>query len=405
MLWAGAHFGLGLLLWVLDGYFERPGVDPMWLLGTLALVCAAVLFRRSAPGAALLLGTVALVLDGALLGPSAGVFITYGDVLYAVGAWGRRRLAHATFGTVAALNAAVLGVGGYLVATGWMEGGGLALLQLLGMYVLVFTMPMVTGLTIREHHLRAELERQRARQIARMAELDRGNAVAEERGRMARELHDVIANHLSAVAVQSTAALSMREFDPERVRRILSVVRDNSVQGLAEMRRMIGVLRADDNPDLERVTPRLAEVDRLVATAREAGLEVVFAERGARRGLPAPVDAAAYRIVQESLTNALRYAVPKRVEITVEHPGPRGGALVLTAENGADRQDAPGWAADLGAGAGLAGMRERAALLGGGFDAGPVAGGRWRVRAELPVEPGADEDGTNTETRGAGLNT
>jgi signal transduction histidine kinase len=399
-LWAAGHFGLGLLLWGLGSYVHRTGVDPRLLLVTLTGVCAAIALRRAAPGGALALATAVLAVDVAV-GPSMWVAVSYGDLLYAACVWGRRRLAYGVLVVVGAgLAAAIVGAV-YAYAAGWLPGL-LEVLQIIGVFALAFVTPAIGGMSVREHHLRAELERERARQIERMAELDRRGAVAEERGRMARELHDVIANHLSAIAVQSTAALSMREPDPELTRRILGVVRDNSVQGLAEMRRMIGVLRDDDAPDLDRVTPRLSEADRLVATARDAGLEVRMTERGTPVGLPVQVDAAAYRIVQESLTNALRHAEPRRVDLTVEYragTADAAGRLVITAENGvaADRRS---WAAELGTGAGLTGMRERVQLLGGAFAAGPADGApeRWRVRAELPLDGGAGRAGARADT-------
>ncbi|WP_233515068.1 sensor histidine kinase [Marinitenerispora sediminis] len=389
-LWAAAHFAVGLVFWLLGSYVTRSGVPAWTLLLTLACVCVALLFRRSRPWLALLLGTLALAADGALFGPSTWVFISYGDVLYGIGAFGRRRMALWTLYVVLAGHVVVLAVLVYLLATGGLPGGMLDLLQLLGLAAVLFLVPLTSGFTVREYRMRAELERERAQQVARMAELDRSSAIAAERGRVARELHDVIANHLSAVAVQSTAALSMREFDPERVRRILEVVRDNSVQGLAEMRQMIGVLRAADAPALERVMPRLADAERLVDVAREAGLEVDYTERGSASPLPAQVDAAGYRIVQESLTNALRYAEPKRVRVTVERreSGPGLRLLVITAENAMPPGSGAEAAAELGGGAGLTGMRERVALLGGTFAAGPADGGRWRVRAEVPVGAG-----------------
>ncbi|CAM3898839.1 histidine kinase [Nocardiopsis gilva] len=404
-LWAGMHFGVGLLLWGLAAYVERPDIDQRWLLLTLTGVCAAVLLRRSAPGTGLAIASLFLLADIAL-GPSWWVLVVYGEALYAVAVWGRRRLAYGIFTAVMTCTVVAIGVLVYLLAHGVLESL-LEVVQFVGLFVLVFVTPMMSGLTVREHHLRAELERQRADQLLRMAELDRGTAIAEERGRMARELHDVIANHLSAIAVQSTAALSMRDPDPERVRQILGVVRDNSVRGLAEMRQMIGVLRADDNPDLERVTPRLSEADRLVDTARESGLDVRMEERGTAPPLPARVDAAAYRIVQESLTNALRYAEPRRVDITVEYtasaPGQEADRLVLTAENPAPVRPEPTWRVELGGGAGVTGMRERVALLGGHFEAGPSADedAGWRVRAELPIaQPGVPED---TDGQRAGM--
>lgn len=404
-IWAAAHFGLGCLLWNLGAYFPREGVDPRWLLLTLILACVSLLFRRSAPSVALGMSTLAAMVDIVLLGPSAAIILVLTDVIYAVGTWGRRRLAWPLLGVLLAIGAAVAAGSLYLMFSGQLPGGLLDAIQIVALYGVAFVTPMITGLSIREHHLRADLEHQRAHQVARMAELDRAAAVAEERGRMARELHDVIANHLSAVAVQSTGALSMREFDADRVRRVLEVVRDSSVQGLAEMRRMIGVLRADDDPGLDRTLPQLSEAAQLVDQAREAGLAVSVEYRGEPGTLPAQLDAAAYRIVQESLTNALRYAAPKRVAVVVEHlraAGHQGAGdgyrIVITAHNGTASAPGGDTLDDLGAGAGLTGMRERVAMLGGRFFAGPVPDG-WRVRAELPVDTG--EGGARQGTAGS----
>ncbi|CAM4066927.1 histidine kinase [Nocardiopsis rhodophaea] len=405
-LWAGLHLAFGLLLWGLGAYAHRADTDPHWMLLTLVGVCAIVPFRRTAPEPALVVGTAVLVADVAV-GPSSWVFFVYGELLYAVAVWGRRRAAYGSLVAVIIGAVVVVVVCVYLLAHGRLPGGALEGIQLLGLYALVFFSPMLGGLSVREHQLRARLERERAEQVARMAELDRGNAVAEERTRMARELHDVIANHLSAIAVQSTAALSMRAPDPEQVRQVLDVVRENSVQGLAEMRQMISVLRADDAPDLERITPRLSEVDRLVDSVREAGVDVRVQEWGTACPLPARVDAAAYRIVQESLTNALRYAEPQRVVITVEYAasGPRQEAdrLVLTAVNPVPVQPDPTWRSELGGGSGIAGMRERVAMVGGRFEAGPLEDAEtwWRVRAELPI--GQSDTPGDTDGQRAGM--
>ncbi|MDA2808464.1 sensor histidine kinase [Nocardiopsis suaedae] len=385
-LWAAVHLSLGVLLWVLGAYFYRDGVGPAVLLVTVTALCALMLLRRTAPGTALAAGTAVLVVD-TVFGPSSGVYVAYGDLLYAASVWGGRRSALAALTGAVVGGVAVMAAGVWAYSAGYIDGA-LAYLQLIGLYVMVFALPVVTGWSVREHRGRADLERERAEERIRMAELDRARAVAEERTRVARELHDVIANHMSAVAVQSTAALSRKTPDPELTRRVLEVVRDNSVQGLEEMRRMIGVLRAGERPAEERVTPRVVEADLLVRTAREAGVRVEVREHGEPRPLPPQVDAAAYRILQESLTNAQRYAEPRRVEIGLAYPPPgEAGTLVVTAENplpdgGAAEPD------PLGAGMGLAGMRERAVLLGGDFSAGPSGDGRvWRVRAELPCAP------------------
>ena len=118
--------------------------------------------------------------------------------------------------------------------------------------VLVLVLPVVTGLSVRQYRDQADAERARAEQTARLAELDRRQAVAAERTRMARELHDVVANHLSAVAIHATAALSVRTLEPEQVEEALRVIRENSVQGLAEMRQMIDVLRGPAGEDAPR---------------------------------------------------------------------------------------------------------------------------------------------------------
>jgi signal transduction histidine kinase len=204
---------------------------------------------------------------------------------------------------------------------------------------------------------------------------------------MARELHDLVAGHLSAIAVHSTAALSIDE--PKATRDALAVIRENSVEGLAEMRRLIGILRegaADRSP---AATPTMDGLEALVAGARANGLDVTLrAEHGE---VPAPVALAAYRIVQESLTNALKHAATGRVRVDVRERGTTLHVRVTSAYGG-DR-DTPRLP---GSGAGLVGMRERVALLGGTFAAGPGrSSGRavWTVHAGLPVSEADHAEG------------
>ncbi len=163
--------------------------------------------------------------------------------------------------------------------------------------------------------------RLRAEQTALLAEMDRVQAVTAERARMARELHDMVANHLSAIAIHSTAALSLD--DPDTSRESLGVIRENSVAGLAEMRRLIGILR--DGDDEPAATPTLEGLPALVEGARANGLDVTLDAGHVQ--VPAPVELAAYRIVQESLTNALKHASPGRVTVTLTQ---RGGDLTVT---------------------------------------------------------------------------
>ncbi|WP_420160202.1 sensor histidine kinase [Nocardiopsis sp. CNT-189] len=400
LLWACGQFALGLLLIRVNLYIERPNTEPAVLVGTLTAICLLVMVRRTRPGAALVCGFAVLAVD-VWFGPSSGVLLSFGDLLYAACALGSRRTMWTAASGVGLLSAAALGLLAW--AMFFLTDGGLAgFLQGVGLFSLLFVTPMITGLTVREHRERAELLRAQAEQRVRLAELDRANAITEERGRVARELHDVIANHLSAVAVQSTAALSRRDLDPERTRRVLEVVRDNSVQGLEEMRRMIGVLRAGSG-GADPAAPRLSETDLLVRSAREAGLEVEAEVRGTPRELPAQVEAAAYRVVQEALTNALRYAEPARAGVAVEYPPAPGAApdrLVVQVDNPVTGDPGERWDGG-GAGVGLVGMRERAVLLGGDFSAGPAGGGTWRVRVELPCGGGESGGGTGGQGGGA----
>lgn len=179
---------------------------------------------------------------------------------------------------------------------------------LIGLVVgLVSLMPAATGWIVRNHRDAAEAADLRAEQTALLAEMDRAQAVVSERARMARELHDMVANHLSAIAIHSTAALSID--DPDTSRQALGVIRENSVEGLTEMRRLIGILRDTSDDTEPSAAPTLDGVGSLVEGARTNGLDVTLdADHG--DSLPAPVELAAYRIVQESLTNVLKHASP-----------------------------------------------------------------------------------------------
>lgn len=380
---AGASFVGGLLLFSVGSYREMtPSPDlpaPLFLV-TLGVACLAVAARRTATRTSLAVGTAAVLVDLALGGSLATVLV-YTQVLYDACVYGPPRMWRWLLWATVALTG-IGGVVGVGLAGSW-QGVTLAVLV-----VLVGVLPVLTGISVRQYRDQAVAERARAEQTARLAELDRRQAVTAERARMARELHDVIANHLSAVAIHATAALSVPGLDRGQVDQALRVIRENSVQGLAEMRQMIGLLRepaASTGPAGgagtvdEPLRVRLAEVDRLVTSVRDAGLPVRLETTGEPRSLPVNVDLAAYRIVQESLTNALKHGSGPAV-LAVDY---RTDLIRVTVENPLPTR-AGGDAALPGAGAGLIGMRERAALLNGRFDAGPH-GPRWRVHAELPT--------------------
>ncbi|HLW96632.1 MAG TPA: histidine kinase [Solirubrobacteraceae bacterium] len=215
----------------------------------------------------------------------------------------------------------------------------------------------------------------RANQLEREQQLLTEHAVADERVRIARELHDVVAHGVSLMVVQAQAlgALEGAERD-EAGTRIATIGRD----ALTEMHRMLGVLRpeSDEGPELAPA-PGIRDVPSLIERARDTGLDVALAVEGEPRPLPAGVDLSAYRIVQEALTNVVRHSRARRTDISVRYAL---DALELTVVD-----DGAGAVADGGAGHGLVGMRERVALFGGTLETGRARTGGWSVRAVLPL--------------------
>ncbi|KOG24710.1 MULTISPECIES: sensor histidine kinase [Streptomyces] len=376
----------GVLLWSFGLYTTGDRVlDQRWAaLVPLAVMASMEALRRTLPHTALIVGTLALVADQFTNGNLLTVLM-FTDIVYAAVVYGSPSLARRVPYSTGLITVAV--TVGFLV---WWQN---AIALLIGVITgMISFMPAVTGSIVRNHREAAEAARLRAEQTALLAEMDRTQAVVAERSRMARELHDMVANHLSAIAIHSTAALSLDE--PATTRQALTVIRENSVEGLAEMRRLIGLLR-DSGADTEpAAAPTLAGLDALVAqsaaNAGPSGLVLVLDDtRQSPAALPAPVELAAYRIVQESLTNALKHAAPGEVRVAL---GQDPGALWIRVTS--PYGERPGPTAP-GSGAGLVGMRERVALLDGEFEAGPVTddGGRktWRVRAELPVGASDEE--------------
>lgn len=371
----------GLLLWLLGLHTQggHPFSAPWVTLVPLTAMATAELLRRNAPRTALAVGTLALVADQFTRG-SLATILMFTDVMYAAVLYGTPAAARRL--PVATLLVTVASTIGFLA---WFRKPEALLIGLV--IGLVSFIPALTGVSVRSHRTAADAARLAAAQTARLAEMDRTQAVIAERARMARELHDMVANHLSAVAIHSTAALSIDE--PETSRNALKVIRENSVEGLAEMRRLIGLLREGGQDDTPAAAPTLAALDTLIeqtnANGASGGLVCTLEDTrdpGAD-ALPTPVELAAYRIVQESLTNALKHAAPGPVVVRLGRAGELLTVEVTSVFGSRTGPTAPG------SGAGLVGMRERVALLGGTFGAGAEPGGDgvkiWRVRAELPV--------------------
>jgi signal transduction histidine kinase len=222
--------------------------------------------------------------------------------------------------------------------------------------------------------------RERATARARTLEEEAKRRTSEERLRIARELHDVVAHNISLINVQAGSALHLMDQQPERARTALSAIKDASKETLVELRSVLGVLRQVDEAAPRSPAPGLGRLDEVVTRARAAGLAVQLEVEGAANGLPPSVDRAAYRIVQESLTNVTRHAGPARATVHISY-GERD--LVVQIDDDGLGATANGVAS---AGNGILGMRERAAALGGTVQTGPRPGGGFRVRAWLPVD-------------------
>jgi signal transduction histidine kinase len=225
---------------------------------------------------------------------------------------------------------------------------------------------------------------------AEVSELEKARrAVLEERTRIAREMHDVVAHHMSMIAVQAeTAPFRLGEL-PEPARAEFVAIAGSAREALTDMRRLLGVLRSETDSAPTAPQPGLADVPELVAAARRVGVEVTYRDSAQASAPDGPVGLAAYRIVQEALANAARHAPGAPVDVTVTDDGGSVQVRVVSAATVGGAHPAAVGGADpaggvAGAGLGLAGMRERAALLGGTLDAGPTGDGGFAVAATLP---------------------
>lgn len=366
-------FGAGSVLTGLGSYEQYVFEVPLWSrFVPLALVCAGVAIRRAAPGWCLALGAVGFGAE-LVVGLSLATVCVFTDNLYSYTRYGPRdRTRVLLAGTGAAI----------VVFSVWaaMEGNGAgAVLSAAAVAAVILVSPIGTGVIVRQAHDRASLEAERAEQTARLADARHREAVLRERTLMARELHDTVANYLSAIALQATGLQARKDPDAATVERSVAAIRQSSVEGLAELRRIIGLLRAVD-ADEELASYRLDQVPELVERMRRVGLKIGYEVEGPARALPGGVETAAFRVVQEALTNALKYGSDAAVVLVY---GP--DRLTVVVENTVD--DAA--AAVGGGGAGLVGMTERVRLLGGTVQAGP-SGSLWRVRAEIPIGEHSD---------------
>ena len=241
----------------------------------------------------------------------------------------------------------------------------------------VFGVVWIVGFSLGRKFEEADEAKERAARAEREREQQARTAVAEERARIARELHDVVGHSVSVMTVQASGVRRLLRPDQDREREALLVVERTGREALAEMRRMVGVLRRPEEAPALAPQPSLDHLNRLVDQAREAGLPVELRIEGEAIQLPAGIDLTAYRLVQEGLTNVVKHAEATRAEVLVNYGD---GYLEVTV-----RDDGRGLGNGDGGGHGLVGMRERVSVYGGEIDAGPQTGGGYRLRAKLPL--------------------
>ena len=238
---------------------------------------------------------------------------------------------------------------------------------------------LLTRNAIRSRQLRADALAARAELLEREHELRTNEALAEERARIARELHDLVAHNVSLMVVQAGAERHALGDEQAATRETLASIESAGRQALTEARRLLGVLRRKDEREALEPQPSIDRIETLVEHVQRAGLPVSLAVEGERVQLPAGVDLCAYRVVQEGLTNALKHAGPARADVVLRY-----GPAALDIEVSDDGRG-PASANGSSPGHGLIGMRERVALYDGTVDTGPRPGGGFRVHAQLPL--------------------
>ncbi|MFH8407995.1 sensor histidine kinase [Streptomyces sp. NPDC018019] len=384
--WAVLLFGFNCLALVasVDAQSDlRTGADALVVIA----MCLVVALRRKAPGKMLLLSVVVGLCQVAFgVQPSPADFAML-VIIYTV-ASGTSRWASRT-----ALVGALLGPPLYGVRTAQGEALPRSLwegLFIMGLFTVPFVLAWVLGDSVRTRRAYwAQLEEKAAR-LEKERETQSRIAVAAERARIARELHDVVAHNVSVMVVQADGAAYVLNTAPEQAKQALETISGTGRQALAEMRRLLGVLRTGEQPESGEYVPQpgVEQLADLIDQVRGAGLPVDFQVAGEPRPLPSSVELTAYRIVQEALTNTRKHGGPdvgatvrlsyqdSELDLLVEDDG-RGAQHELYAGGGAD-----------GLGHGLIGMRERVGMVGGSLDAGPRPGGGFRISAVLPLKSG-----------------
>jgi signal transduction histidine kinase len=339
------------------------------LAGIALFTAGSLLLRRSAPFAvpiAVAAGTIAFT----LLDPSAAYDTESMFLVLILAAW--------VAGSLPDVRRAVIALGA-LLASSWLvflRAPDVPATELIWVSIPICGTFVLSAAASR-HSERARLAEERARRMEEEAR----QAVEEERGRITRELHDVLAHSVSVMTVQASAVRRLLKPEQEREREALMTVEETGRQALAEMRRLLGIMRTESERPALAPQPGLGTLPQLVEQVRQSGLPVELTVEGTPVKLPAGVDLSAYRIVQEALTNTLRHAGPAHAWVAVRYEGE--DVEIEVANDGVSDS------VNDGGGHGLVGMRERVALCGGELRSGPRPGGGFKISARLPVAGGA----------------
>ena len=348
-----------------DGMDEPSGLAALSVL----FVCAPVAVRRSQPLLALTASSVAILVHLFADWPEGSLPFVVMFLAYTVGAWEAPRRS--------GLGLAVVYL--TLITLGVSDTAGLDTLGTVA-NLAFFTVAWTIGVAMRARREAVEARVRTAEERANVERQSAARALAEERLRIAQELHDVVAHSMSVIAVQAGVGAHVLDERPEQARTALEAISATSRGTLTEMRRLLGVLRDSDGERSHAPAPGLADVPQLVDDVRAAGVPVTLTVSGVPDTTTnAGVELSAYRVVQEALTNVIKHAgAPTQVDVAVRHLP--GSLAVEVVDDG--RGAAVNGAA--GDGHGLLGMRERVELWGGELLAGPVPGGGYRVSATLP---------------------
>jgi signal transduction histidine kinase len=349
-------------------FHGHPAPHPTAALTLVAVAGLALAWRRRYPVTVLAVSTTAVAVYSLLGYVNGAALLAPVLALYAVATQvSARRAVVAAAATLAVLLAATAAnnpLGHF--------GGGFDIIPF------IVAAAVFAGIAVANRRAYVASIRDRAEQDAR-------RQVDEERLRIARELHDVVAHTMATINVQAGVAAHVLPTQPEAVAEALQAIKTASKEGLRELRAILNVLRQADDTDSVQPAPGLAQLDALVEGARRAGLPITLAVAGEPFPLPAAVDLAAYRIVQESLTNVIRHAGPADAAVSLRYHRDEIAIDVTDTGHGPTAGSGPG-AVGGTAGHGQAGMRERAAAVGGTVQTGPRLGGGYQVTAHLPVD-------------------